>query len=59
VVGLLVIRGILLVGRPKSKEEAIALLKAVEGVEDVQITIRPSWLSTVPALKDKVQITVE
>lgn len=43
----------------KSKDEAVAILKAIEGVEDAQITIRPSWLSTVPALKDKVQITVE
>lgn len=43
----------------KSKDEAERILRAVEGVQDVQITIRPSWLSTIPSIKDKIEFTVE
>lgn len=43
----------------KSKDEAIRLLKAVDGVDDVTITFTPRWFSKVPALKDHIDITVE
>ena len=43
----------------KSKSEAEALLKAVDGVESVTIDIKPQWLDTIPTLKDRINLTVE
>jgi hypothetical protein len=43
----------------KSKSEAITLLRAVEGVEDVQVNIKPSWFSKIPTLKDHIEVKVE
>ncbi len=43
----------------KSKSEAIALLKAVEGVDDVQINLRPGWLNRLPTLKDHIDLKIE
>lgn len=43
----------------KSKSEAEAILKAVDGVESVTIDIKPQWLDTIPTLKDRINLTVE
>lgn len=43
----------------KSRSEASAILKAVEGVDAVDITIKPSWLDTIPTLKERIEVTVE
>jgi hypothetical protein len=43
----------------KTKDEALTILRAVEGVDDVQVTITPSWFSKIPALKDHIDIRVE
>lgn len=43
----------------KSKAEAITLLKAVEGVEDVIINLRPRWLNRLPTLKDHIDMKIE
>lgn len=43
----------------KSKAEAESILKAIDGVESVKIDISPSWLSTVPNLKERITVTVE
>ena len=43
----------------KTKGEAEAILKAVDGVESVTITIKPQWLDTIPTLKDRINLTVE
>ncbi|MFO0764678.1 MAG: hypothetical protein U0487_01365 [Patescibacteria group bacterium] len=43
----------------KSKSEAESMLKAVDGVESVDITIKPQWLDTIPTLKDRIHLTVE
>ncbi|MDO8617956.1 MAG: hypothetical protein Q7N87_03680 [Candidatus Uhrbacteria bacterium] len=43
----------------KSKSEATALLRAVPGVNDVNIKVRPGWWGKVPRLKDHVEIKVE
>ncbi len=43
----------------KRKDEAVELLKAVEGVEDATVTLKPSWFSTIPSLKDRIEIVIE
>ncbi len=43
----------------KSVEEAKSLLKSIEGVEDVEITVRPSWLGSLPALKDRIKLEIQ
>ncbi len=43
----------------KSTSEATAILKSLEGVEDAQVKIKPSWFSKVPSLKDKITMTLE
>jgi hypothetical protein len=43
----------------RSKSEAITLLRAVEGVDDVTIDMSPSWFTKIPSLKDHIDIVVE
>ncbi|KAA0205889.1 hypothetical protein EDM68_04010, partial [Candidatus Uhrbacteria bacterium] len=43
----------------KSVEEARRLLQSIDGVESTQITVKPSWLGSLPALKDRIELTVE
>lgn len=43
----------------KSKSEAESLLKAVDGVESVEVRIEPGWIDTVPSLKDRIDLKVE
>jgi len=43
----------------KSKDEAVTILKAVDGVENVDIKITPSWLGRIPSLKDHINITIQ
>ncbi|MFA6429601.1 MAG: hypothetical protein WCV84_03850 [Patescibacteria group bacterium] len=43
----------------RKKDEVISTLKQLEGVEDVQIKMRPSWISKIPTLKDHIEIKVE
>lgn len=43
----------------KSIEDAKSLLKSIEGVEDVEITVRPSWLGSLPALKDRIKLDIQ
>jgi hypothetical protein len=42
-----------------SLEEAKSKLRSVEGVEFVEITLRPSWARNIPRQKDKIKITIE
>jgi len=43
----------------KSKDDAIALLKAVEGVQEVHIELHPGWVSKLPTLKDRIDMKIE
>ncbi|HEU0050738.1 MAG TPA: hypothetical protein VFQ60_01635 [Patescibacteria group bacterium] len=43
----------------KSKDDAIAILKAVDGVEDVKIDLKPSWVTKIPTLKDHINLTIQ
>ncbi|MEK7473502.1 MAG: hypothetical protein AAB668_02110 [Patescibacteria group bacterium] len=43
----------------KSVEEARRLLESIDGVERADITVRPAWLGSLPALKDRIELTVE
>lgn len=43
----------------KSREDIIASLKALDGVNSVIITIQPNWLSKLPALKDHIDVIVK
>jgi hypothetical protein len=43
----------------KSVAEAKKLLLSIDGVEGVDITVRPSWLGSLPALKDRIELTIE
>ncbi len=43
----------------KSVEEAKSLLQSIDGVESAEITVKPSWLGSLPALKDRIELTVE
>lgn len=43
----------------KSKSEAESLLRAVDGVESVEVKIQPSWIDSVPSLKDRIDLKVE
>jgi hypothetical protein len=43
----------------KSKTEAESLLRAVEGVESVEVKIQPGWIDSVPSLKDRIDLKVE
>lgn len=40
-------------------EEAKAKLQATEGVESVEIRIRPSWINRLPSSKDRIEIVVQ
>lgn len=43
----------------KEPEEATAILKSIEGVEDAQITVKPKWFGKIPSLKDRIDIKIE
>ena len=43
----------------KSKSEAESLIRAVDGVESVEIKIQPSWIDSIPSLKDRIDLKVE
>lgn len=43
----------------KSKDEAIQLLKQVDGVESVDITLRPGWIGKIPRLSDHIKINLK
>jgi hypothetical protein len=43
----------------KEPQEAIAILKSIEGVDDAQVTIKPKWFGKIPSLKDRIDIKVE
>jgi hypothetical protein len=43
----------------KSVAEAKSLLESIDGVERADITVRPSWLGSLPALKDRIELTIE
>ncbi len=43
----------------KEPQEAIAILKSIEGVDDAQVTIKPKWFGKIPTLKDRIDIKVE
>lgn len=43
----------------KSKDEAQSLLKSMEGVEDVHITLHPNWVSKLPSLQDRIEVNIE
>lgn len=40
--------------------EAVKMqLSSMEGVESVDVTVRPSWVHTIPKQKDKITVTIE
>lgn len=43
----------------KEPEEAVAILKSIEGVEDAQVTVRPKWFGKIPSLKDRIEMKIE
>jgi hypothetical protein len=43
----------------KTREEAESMIRGLDGVEDVEITLRPNWLNKIPSLKDKVTVMVQ
>lgn len=43
----------------KSVTEAKSLLESIDGVERADITVRPSWLGSLPALKDRIELSIE
>ena len=43
----------------KTKSEAEQILKAIDGVESVRVTISPGWMSKIPSLKDRIEMKVE
>lgn len=43
----------------KSVDEAKTLLLSIEGVDLVDVSVRPSWLGSLPALKDRIELTIE
>ncbi|MEI7511963.1 MAG: hypothetical protein WCK01_00685 [Candidatus Uhrbacteria bacterium] len=43
----------------KSADEAKSLLSSIEGVESVDIVVHPSWMSGLPALKDRIKLDIQ
>ena len=43
----------------QSLEEAKKKLSAVDGVEFIEITLRPSWAGKIPSQKDKIEMVIE
>ncbi len=43
----------------KSKEDAITILRAVDGVQDVRVEMHPKWVSKIPSLKDHINLKIE
>ncbi len=43
----------------RSEADALARLQAVDGVEHVEIRIRPSWIHTIPSSASRVELVVQ
>lgn len=43
----------------KSREDADSLLRSIEGVDDVEIVIKPNWLNKIPSFKDKITVMLQ
>lgn len=43
----------------KSRDEAKRLLEAVDGVESVEIVLRPGWIGKIPRLQDHIKMEVK
>lgn len=43
----------------KTKEEIQKSLKALDGVEDIQVLTRPGWLTKLPSLQDHIDVKIE
>ena len=43
----------------KSKDEVVSQIRGLEGVDYVDVTIRPNWLNKVPSLKDHIEVNVK
>ena len=43
----------------KTKDEITNTLKALDGVEQVQVTTRPGWLTKLPSLQDHIDVKIE
>jgi len=43
----------------KSADEAKSLLSSIDGVESVDITVHPSWMTGLPALKDRINLNIQ
>lgn len=43
----------------RNKDEVVTTLKALEGVEDVQVNLKPSWLTKIPTLQDHIDVVIQ
>ncbi len=43
----------------KSRDEADSLLQSIEGVDGVEIIIKPNWLNKIPSFKDKISVMLQ
>ncbi|MBP7006237.1 hypothetical protein KBB27_03895 [Patescibacteria group bacterium] len=43
----------------KSKDEAIQILKGIDGVDSVDITLQPGWTGKIPRLTDHIKMEIE
>lgn len=43
----------------KTKEEVLVNIKALEGVEQVEVITRPGWLTKLPSLQDHIDVNIE
>lgn len=43
----------------KAKADVIAAIQAIDGVDSVNVTITPGWMSKIPTLKDRITLTVQ
>lgn len=43
----------------KSKDGALGILRAIDGVDKADITLHPSWISHIPSLQDHIDITIQ
>jgi hypothetical protein len=43
----------------KSADEAKSLLSSIDGVDSVEIIVHPSWMTGLPALKDRINLNIQ
>lgn len=43
----------------KNIQEAKTLLSSIEGVESADITVHPSWIGSLPTLKDRIKLDIQ